>query len=246
LPIVLFHFKGLSYEQAAQQIRCPVRTVQSRLARGRERLRARLARRGVSPTATLIAAFLAPDTASAAVMDTWKRSTVKAAVCYAAGKTSASVPPTVAALARGALKAMMLDKLKSAAAAALLLGVIAGGLGAWARSEPPAPNDPERPYRLTMVNGTKIEVVGVSAHPSAPGRWWRPDGSPLDEELADRSSEDVDAPDSRGRAILIRVADLPEGATFKWSPTHDGRSWGIEPKKDGRRLRGMEMYVSSY
>ena len=44
LPIVLFHLEGLSYEQMARQLGCPVRTVQSRLARGRERLRSRLAR----------------------------------------------------------------------------------------------------------------------------------------------------------------------------------------------------------
>ena len=49
LPVLLCHLEGLSYEQAARRLGCPIRTVQSRLARGREKLRARLARRGVGP-----------------------------------------------------------------------------------------------------------------------------------------------------------------------------------------------------
>ena len=49
LPILLCHLEGLTYEQAAQQLGCPVRTVQSRLARAHQRLRDRLARRGVGP-----------------------------------------------------------------------------------------------------------------------------------------------------------------------------------------------------
>ncbi len=46
LPLVLCYLEGLTYEQAAVRLGCPVRTVQSRLARGRERLRGRLERRG--------------------------------------------------------------------------------------------------------------------------------------------------------------------------------------------------------
>ncbi len=47
--VVLCYFDGLSPEQAARQLGCPVGTVQSRLARGRERLRKRLTRRGLAP-----------------------------------------------------------------------------------------------------------------------------------------------------------------------------------------------------
>ena len=47
--VVLCYFDGLSPEQAARQLGCPVGTVQSRLARGRERLRTRLTRRGLAP-----------------------------------------------------------------------------------------------------------------------------------------------------------------------------------------------------
>ena len=40
VPIVLCHLEGLTYEQAAERLGCPVRTIQSRLSRGRARLRA--------------------------------------------------------------------------------------------------------------------------------------------------------------------------------------------------------------
>ena len=46
--VVLCDLEGHSYEQAAGLLHCPVGTVQSRLARGRERLRRRLERRGLS------------------------------------------------------------------------------------------------------------------------------------------------------------------------------------------------------
>ena len=52
--VVLCDLEGHSYEQAAGLLRCPLGTVQSRLARGRERLRHRLERRGLSSAIALI------------------------------------------------------------------------------------------------------------------------------------------------------------------------------------------------
>ena len=47
-PLVLCDLEGQTHETAAAQLCCPVGTIKSRLARGRERLRERLARRGLS------------------------------------------------------------------------------------------------------------------------------------------------------------------------------------------------------
>ena len=55
-PIVLCDLQGLAYEEAARLLGCPVGTVKSRLARGRERLRERLARRGVAPSSGILVA----------------------------------------------------------------------------------------------------------------------------------------------------------------------------------------------
>ena len=47
--VVLCYLEGLTPEQAARRLRCPVGTVQSRLHRARERLRPALSRRGLAP-----------------------------------------------------------------------------------------------------------------------------------------------------------------------------------------------------
>src|SRR5262249_41637003 len=48
-PVVLCYLEGLTHQQAADRLRCPVGTVRSRLATGRERLRRRLTSRGIAP-----------------------------------------------------------------------------------------------------------------------------------------------------------------------------------------------------
>ncbi len=52
-PIVLCYLEGLSVEGAAGRLHCPVGTLKSRLGRGREVLRSRLARRGLGGAAIL-------------------------------------------------------------------------------------------------------------------------------------------------------------------------------------------------
>jgi RNA polymerase sigma factor (sigma-70 family) len=49
--VVLCYLEGLTQEQAARRLLCPLGTVQSRLHRARERLRSGLSRRGLAPTA---------------------------------------------------------------------------------------------------------------------------------------------------------------------------------------------------
>ena len=55
-PIVLCYLEGHSHEQASGMLRCPLRTFQTRLLRAKARLRSRLVRRGLAPSAGLIAA----------------------------------------------------------------------------------------------------------------------------------------------------------------------------------------------
>ncbi|MGP0063140.1 MAG: RNA polymerase sigma factor [Isosphaeraceae bacterium] len=60
-PVVLCDLEGCTHEQVARQLGGPVGTVKSRLSRGRERLRDRLLRRGITPDAGLIASALSFD-----------------------------------------------------------------------------------------------------------------------------------------------------------------------------------------
>jgi RNA polymerase sigma factor (sigma-70 family) len=131
LPLVLCYLDGLSYVQAAQQLHCPVRTLQTRLARGRERLRSRLARRGLGPVAGSLIATLAPESASAA----WVQATARLAMLWSTkrGLAAARSFPASAALAGEVLRAMIINKLTIALSCVLLAA--ASGAGTWAWTE---------------------------------------------------------------------------------------------------------------
>jgi RNA polymerase sigma factor (sigma-70 family) len=142
-PIVLCYFEGLTHDEAAARLSWPVGTVRSRLARARDRLRARLTRRGVAAPSTIgpMAAWLiagqGPSTASAAIRSAMAASTLpvnvpaslaRAAVRVAAGQPAAAGTWSAAsmALADGVLKTMMLKKL---IVAAFVLGLLGTGVG---------------------------------------------------------------------------------------------------------------------
>src|SRR5262249_7955824 len=71
-PIALGSLEGRSHEEAARTLRCPVRTLQTRLQRGKAKLRLRLVRRGLAPGTGLLAVWLAggepPASAAAAAV----------------------------------------------------------------------------------------------------------------------------------------------------------------------------------
>jgi RNA polymerase sigma-70 factor (ECF subfamily) len=133
-PLVLFYLEGKSTEEVAQQLGCPKGTVLSRLARGRDRLRGRLVRRGVTLTVGALALALGEKAAPAAVPAGLAQVTVQAAALTAAGTAAAgTIPATVAALTKGVLRAMWLNKLKVVGGALLVVAVVLAGAGLCAR-----------------------------------------------------------------------------------------------------------------
>ena len=64
--MALCYWEGLTQEQAAAQLGCPLGTVRSRLARARRLLHRRLTRRGLAPLAGVVASSF--DSASAGVV----------------------------------------------------------------------------------------------------------------------------------------------------------------------------------
>jgi RNA polymerase sigma factor (sigma-70 family) len=100
--MVLCDLGNLSHEAAARQLGCAVGTIGSRLARGRERLRDRLTRRGFAPLAALVAAGLPVERAlaAAAVPPALAQATARAAVRIALGET-ALVSAHVSTLSKG-------------------------------------------------------------------------------------------------------------------------------------------------
>jgi hypothetical protein len=228
--------------------------IQSRLARARERLRDRLARRGVAPAIATLTAALTAKGAAAAVVERWEHATVTAAVRFAARGTAATlIPSTAALLAQGASRAMSFYRLTKYAAALLLIGVAAAGagMGMLARSAPPEPQrkaaaEPDQNrYRRTMAGGATLEVIAVSSFPAGPTKWWRPDGTPLAEPPADPLTYPYQHTDEELRTVLVQISGLPKDANLRWLPTFDSGYSGHSPTRAGQKVPGLEAYIVS-
>jgi RNA polymerase sigma factor (sigma-70 family) len=124
--VVLCCLEGKTQEEAARQARCPLGTVRSRLARGRELLRQQLARCGVPLSAGALATFLAASAAPAALPVAVLGDIVRASLQTAPGKAAAGiVSRRVTALMEGATKVMMLTRAKSVVALVVTLTILA-------------------------------------------------------------------------------------------------------------------------
>ncbi len=166
-PIVLCYLEGLSHEEAALRLGCPVGTVRSRLARGRERLRARLVRRGVVPLAGALTAMLARD-AAASVPAALVYSTIQAAARFAAiraANTGAVISAQAVVLCEGVLQTMLWTQLKTVAAVVLVAGtllatgarVAAVHAGQGQGDAPPASRPDDRADRAQVVRSVSFD-----------------------------------------------------------------------------------------
>jgi RNA polymerase sigma factor (sigma-70 family) len=119
-PLILCCLEGLSQEEAAKRLGCSAGAVKGRLERGRNQLRLRLEKRGLTLPAVLGGTLLLAGSTSpvpAALM----QSTLQAAT------TGGSITPAVAALIEEAMRSMFFHKLKAIGAAAMLLAVTGAG-----------------------------------------------------------------------------------------------------------------------
>jgi RNA polymerase sigma factor (sigma-70 family) len=135
-PLVLCYLQGLTREEAAARLGWTAGAVKGMLERGRELLRSRLARRGVTLSAGPLAVMFIGNALSAAVPAVLSDSTVQAAVRFAAGKAGAA--GCAAALAEGVLQAMSVHRMKWWLAVVLLLGLAGAGAGVLAFGGRPA------------------------------------------------------------------------------------------------------------
>jgi RNA polymerase sigma factor (sigma-70 family) len=155
--LVLCVLQGKTYAEAARELGRPQGTVASWAARARARLRARLVRRGVAPTAggTLLAAGGA---VSASLPEPLVTCTVQAATATAAGQ-AAVVSPKAAALAQEV--GMLMFRTKSPVVVTILCFVILAAAGVAALALPP-------PADLPPTGGPRTVMPAPPADPGAP------------------------------------------------------------------------------
>jgi Sigma-70, region 4 len=164
--VVLCYLEGLTHEEAAEQLRWPVGTVRSRMARARDLLRRRLVRRGFTTDGAAVTAALARQPVPLTLID----STIRASSGFATKQAMAAglASSTANALAAGVLHTMMISKFKMLGAAALA-GVLAVGgartlgrqFGAPTPGMGPAPADSKPNDRQTVLLRSADKIDGL-------------------------------------------------------------------------------------
>ena len=124
-PIVLCHLEGKSHEEAARMLDWPVGTLSGRLSRGRQLLKDRLQRRGLTASAGMLAARFPGETIKV-LPPRLVELTIKAALGSGAGP---SVSTSVLTLTQGVLNAMLIQSLKRAAVMLVSVAAVTGAFG---------------------------------------------------------------------------------------------------------------------
>jgi RNA polymerase sigma factor (sigma-70 family) len=181
-PVVLCHLQGHTLAEAARQLGCPRGTVAVRLSRARQRLRVRLARRGVAPAAALSGARACEGAVSATLV----RAAVRGAPGFALGTAAGALSPSVRNLTEGVLRAMLLSKIKLVAGV-LMTVALAGAGAAWVAHRAEAGTAP----------------AGVAARTATPPA----DAPPAPRGAPDRRAGDERAAADRRREELTKQLD---------------------------------------
>ena len=197
--VLLCYWQGLTHEQAAAQLGIPLGTVRSRIARARDLLRRRLVSRGVTPaTCESAPALDAVLTFSPmAIPNDLLSSTIKAGAHVAAGRALTDVASaSVAALAQGVLRSLIMTKFKTIAICLMFIGTgVAGAILAAPQDGPGRPVQrgradnrppggkiqpamrPMKDYIVEPPDLLDVEVLeALPGRPIAGERLVRPDG----------------------------------------------------------------------
>ncbi len=169
-PLILCYLQGMTHAEAARLLGCPVGSMSGRLAAARDKLRARLGRRGVSTSAGLFAAVLFANAAQCEVPRGLVQATVRAAVGTAARQTALlGVSSQALDLARSVLHDMRLQVAKVTAIVLLTVGAVIFCL--FQVVSPTSAGDPRslasRVSPAPTAVGANMTVYAASAAPSA-------------------------------------------------------------------------------
>jgi RNA polymerase sigma factor (sigma-70 family) len=166
-PLLLCYLQGLTQEEAAARLGWPRGTLKRRLERGRDVLRGRLTRRGLSLAAALVATLPAGDALAVPPPTALSAAVPRAAALFALNKP---LPAKLAAahvvtLAEGVLRTMLAAKLKwlVVAVVALPLLMAFAAVALYAEQGQPAPRD----NGIPVVQG-QVPAVETQPPPPAP------------------------------------------------------------------------------
>jgi RNA polymerase sigma factor (sigma-70 family) len=169
IPVVLCDLEGLTYQDAARRLGCPVGTIGVRLRRARERLRLRMTRRGLAPTAGLLATVLGAEVARAKLPPLLVDSTVHAAMGFAASGAAATdlASTSVIALTETVLRTMAFSRLRLAVHLALGVGIAATiGWAVWHRQPRiPAVQAASRPQPAALPAAPRNAAIAEKTGP---------------------------------------------------------------------------------
>jgi RNA polymerase sigma factor (sigma-70 family) len=212
-PLVLCCLEGLARDEAARQLDWPVGTLKSRLERGRQLLRCRLTRRGLTLPAAFGAALLGRDLAQAELPAALARATLQGALgCVARTAAASAVPsPPALALADEMVRALAAARLRFGVALLLAAGLLAVGLVAGQATSP----QPLKPQPLAA--GTLARSDAGKAQSARKDRY----GDPLPEEAIAR----LGTTRLRHGAAIFSLRFIPDGKTLVAQGQDGVRLW---------------------
>ena len=185
--VVLCDLELVSQNRAAAELRLSERTLQRRLRQGRERLKARLIRRGLASDDGILGAVFLRE-ARAAVPTAWSEATVRAVrAAINQGISTGLVSAAAAKMTDEVLRIMLVRKLALTSAALLTAALIAWRASAAfvSRSDEPSKktiatsHSPVQPKSETPVRGPEPKLVDSTDKVSIGGRVLGPDGQPV-------------------------------------------------------------------
>ena len=172
LPIVLCYLQGKSYQEAAEQLGCPLGTLSGWLTRGKDRLRLQLIRRGLTLTVAAMAVQLAQLSKAAAESASSAHAMTDTALKFLAGET---IPSGASKIANEVSRIMKMKQLLTTTLACVGIAIAAigavGWLGQASADDPPKPvaNRKEAPAPKPKPDIERVQGEWIFDKATMPG-----------------------------------------------------------------------------
>jgi RNA polymerase sigma factor (sigma-70 family) len=250
-PLLLCYFDELTHEEAARQLGWSKRSLRDRLERGRDRLRARLIRRGVTLSMTLAGSMLAGGLTGAAAPRAATEGLLRAAGPFAARRAlEGMVSAGALALAEGGLRTIFLGKL-ALVAAALVAMVVLGSAGFVGWRAPEAVSGAAAGDRPGIdCSGDPLPPGAVARLGTERFRFWPlgamflPDGKTIVSVTQGNAIEFWDARSGRFlREIDTGLFSMGQGGT---ALSHDGKRFAVNGTLSNAGMPGTQSAVRVY